>query len=168
MIELARRAVEATVAANAGDAEAYASQDAERQVRAHGGEVESLTVATRRGIGVRAWIGKRAGYAYGTDLSDAGIRELAARAAETARIADEDEFAGPPELPVALSPDIGGKGAPEAGAGLVLSDPSMGEWSVERVADLALAIERAALEADPRVAGVEQAVYAEVGAPAAA
>lgn len=161
MIELARRAVEATVGAGAGDAEAYASEDAGREVRAHGGAVESLTAATRRGIGVRAWIGKRAGYAYGTDLSDAGIRELAARAAETARIADEDEFAGPPEHPVRPSPDVGGESAPERSGGPDLSDASIGEWTVERVADVALAIERAALEADPRVAGVEQAVYAD-------
>ncbi|HEX7245900.1 MAG TPA: TldD/PmbA family protein [Solirubrobacterales bacterium] len=155
MIELARRAVEATVGAGAGAAEAYASEDAGREVRAHGGAVESLTAATRRGIGVRAWIGQRAGYAYGTDLSDAGIRELAARAAETARIADEDEFAGPPELPVRLSPDMRGESAPE------LRDPSIGEWSSRDVAALALRIEEAALAADRRVAAVEQAVYAD-------
>ncbi len=102
LIELARRAVEGTLAAGAGDAEAYASEDAGREVRVHGGEVESLTAATKRGIGIRAWIGRRAGYAYGTDLSEAGIAELASRAAETARIADEDEFAGPPSFRCAL------------------------------------------------------------------
>ena len=36
----------------------------------------------------------RVGYAYGTDLSEAGIAAIAARAAEAARVADEDEFAG--------------------------------------------------------------------------
>ena len=161
MIELARHAVESTVAAGAGDAEAYASEDAGREVRAHGGAVESLTAATRRGIGVRAWIGKRAGYAYGTDLSGAGIRELAARAAETARIADEDEFAGPPKAPVRLMDPTGPKGAPERAGALDLSDGSIGEWGVDRIADLALGVERAAIEADARVAGVEQAVYAD-------
>ncbi len=162
MIELARRAVEGTLAAGAGEAEAYASEDAGREVRVHGGEVESLTAATKRGIGVRAWIGRRSGYAYGTDLSEAGIAELASRAAETARIADEDEFAGPPELPVRLSRDITGKGAPEGGAvELELSDPSLADWTTERVAELALEIERAALDSDLRVAGVEQAVYAD-------
>jgi PmbA protein len=160
LIELARRAVENTLAAGAGDAEAYASEDAGREVRVHGGEVESLTAATKRGIGIRAWIGRRAGYAYGTDLSEAGIAELAARAAETARIADEDEFAGPPELPVRLSPDMGGESAPEPVA-LELSDPSLAATSTAEVAGLALEIERAALAADGRVAGVEQAVYAD-------
>ena len=65
-------------------------------MRVHGGEVESLSAATQRGIGIRAWIGKRVGYAYGTDLSETGVTALAARAAEAARVADEDEFAGPP------------------------------------------------------------------------
>ena len=69
----AGRAVEAALAAGAGDAEAYASRDSGREVRVHGGEVESLTAATQSGIGVRAWIGGRVGYAYGTDLSEAGI-----------------------------------------------------------------------------------------------
>ena len=161
MIEPARRAVERTLAAGATDAEAYAVEDAGREVRAHGGEVESLTAATQRGIGVRAWIGHRVGYAYGTDLSDAGIDALAQRAAEVAGVADEDEFAGPAELPVRLIPDMGGKGAPEPATAPDLSDPSIAAYSLADVAELTLAIERAALEADPRVAGVEQAVYAD-------
>jgi PmbA protein len=161
VIEAARRAVEAALAAGASDAEAYASQDDGREVRVHGGEVESLTAATKRGIGVRAWIGARVGYAFGTDLSDPGLKALAARAAEAARTADEDQYAAPPELPVRLMRSMTTKGAPEPlGAG-ELTDPSVAEWSTGRVAELALAVERAALEADTRIAGVEQAVYAD-------
>jgi len=163
LIEQASRAVEAALAAGASDAEAYASEDAGREVRAHGGEVESLTAATKRGIGVRAWIGKRLGYAFGTDLSKAGIAALAGRAVEAARVADEDEFAGPPnptEVPVRLIRSIATKGAPERIA-LELTDPSLAATSIADVAELSLAIERAALDADPRVAGVEQAVYAD-------
>ena len=58
------------MAAGAGEAEAYASEETGREVRVHGGEVESLTAATQRGIGVRAWLGGRVGYAYGTDSSE--------------------------------------------------------------------------------------------------
>jgi PmbA protein len=161
LIEAARGAVEAALAAGASDAEAYASEDAGREVRAHGGEVESLTAATKRGIGVRAWIGTRVGYAFATDLSDAGVTDLATRAAEAARIADEDEFTGPPELPVRLIPPMGGKGAPEAMTAGELSDPSLAATPIADLAELALAVERAALEADSRIAGVEQAVYAD-------
>jgi PmbA protein len=143
----ARAAVEAAVAAGAGDAEAYASRESGREVRVHGGEVESLTAATQTGIGIRAWIGQRVGYAYGTDLSEAGVRALAERAAENARAADEDEFAGPPD-PAPIEPLAG------------LSDPSAASASAEQVAELALTVERTALAADERVA-VEQAVYAD-------
>lgn len=161
MIEEARSAVLAATKAGAGEAEAYLSEDSGREVRVHGGAVESLTAATQRGLGVRAWIGQRVGYAYGTDLSETGIAALAERAAEAARVADEDEFAGPPELPLRLSPEIAGEGTPERGDGLGLSDPTIGEWSTGRLAELTLEIERAALAADPRVAGIEQAVYAD-------
>lgn len=147
MIAFARRAVEVALATGASDAEAYASEDRGREVRVHGGEVESLTAATKRGIGVRAWIGARVGYAYDTDLSEGGIESLAARAAELARVADEDEFTGPP--------------APSEARELALSDPSVERRSTAEVADLALAVERATLDADPRVAAVEQAVYAD-------
>ncbi len=148
MIEVAKRVVEAALAGGAGASEAYASEEAGREVRVHGGQVESLTAATQRGVGVRAWIGGRVGYAFGTDTSEAGIAAIAAGAVEAATVADEDEFAGPP--------------APEAAASLDgLSDPSLGEWAGDRVAELALAVERAALATDSRIAGVEQAVYAD-------
>ncbi len=144
----AGRAVEAALAAGAGEAEAYASRESGREVRVHGGEVESLTAATQSGIGVRAWIGNRVGYAYGTDFSETGVAAIAAAAAEAATVADEDEFAAPPRpAPV------------EALAGL--SDPSVSSWPAAKAAELALAVERTALAADRRVAGVEQAVYAD-------
>jgi len=155
LIEVARRAVEAATAAGASDAEAYAAEDQGREVRAHAGEVESFSAATQRGVGIRAWIGKRVGYAYGTDLSQAGVTALAGRAAEAARAADEDEFAGPPR-PLHAE---GAQGA--AQPEVVLSDPTMAEWSPDQLAELTLAIEAAALAADSRIAGVEQAVYAD-------
>jgi PmbA protein len=159
LIAVARRAVEAATAAGASDAEAYAAEDGGREVRVHGGEVESLSAATQRGVGIRAWIGKRVGYAYGTDLSEAGVAALSERAAEAARVADVDEFAGPPAPPVRLLHAAGAKGAPEQE--IALSDPRLAEWSVDRLAELTLEIERSALAADSRIAGVEQAVYAD-------
>ncbi len=147
LAELAASAVERAVAAGAGDAEAYASEAENREVRVHGGEVESLTAATQRGLGLRVWIGGRVGYGFGTDLSPGGVEAIAARAVEASRVADEDEFAGPPA----------GNGEAPALAGL--SDDSRAEWSPAQIADLALTVERTALESDARIAAVEQAVY---------
>jgi PmbA protein len=149
-LELAELAVAAVRDAGAADGEAYAAEAARREVRVHGGKVESLGAATQRGLGLRAWDGGRVGYAFGTDLSPAGVREIAARAVSAARASDPDEFAGPPEA---------GDGKPAALAGL--SDPSAREWTTDRVADLALAVERAAVGHDERIAGVEQAVYVD-------
>ena len=144
----AGRGVEAALAAGAGEAEAYAAEDSGREVRVHGGEVESLSAATQSGLGVRAWIGGRVDYAYGTDLSEGGIGAIAARAAEAAGIADEDDSAAPPQpAPFEALPG--------------LSDPSVETWTTAQVAELALSVERAALDTDDRVAGVEQAVYAD-------
>jgi PmbA protein len=144
----AGRAVEAALGAGAGEAEAYVSEESGREVRVHGGEVESLTAATQSGIGVRAWIGGRVGYAYGTDLSTTGVAAIAARAAEAAAVADEDEFALPPRpAPVEALPG--------------LSDPAVAAWSTAQAAELALTVERTALAADPRVVGVETVVYAD-------
>jgi PmbA protein len=145
---VARRAVEAATGAGAGEAEAYVSRESGREVRVHGGEVESLTAATQSGLGIRAWIDHRVGYAFGTDLSEAGVAAIAARAAEAAAVADEDEYASPPH-PAGF----------EALPGL--SDPSLAEWDTSRVVDLALTVERTALESDPRLVGVETAVYAD-------
>ena len=66
-------------------------------MRVYAGEVESLSDAGGRGIGVRAFAGTRAGYAYGTDLSDEGVAETARAAREAAELADEDEYEGLPE-----------------------------------------------------------------------
>ncbi|HEU4904639.1 MAG TPA: TldD/PmbA family protein [Solirubrobacterales bacterium] len=147
LAEQAAAAIERAGAAGAEGAEAYVSEAETREVRVHGGEIESLTAATQRGLGLRVWIGGRVGYGFGTELSAAGVAAIAERAVEAARVADEDEFAAPG----------GDTGAPPAPAGL--SDPSQGEWSPARIAELALAVERSALAADERVVAVEQAVY---------
>jgi PmbA protein len=148
---MAMRAVERAVGAGAGDAEAYASDAETREVRVHDRKVESLTAATQRGLGLRVWIGGRVGYGFGTDLSAEGLEGIATRAVDAARAADEDEFAAAP----------GWGGEPPAVPGL--SDPSRAESSPARIAELALGVERSALEADERVVAVEQAVYFDSG-----
>ncbi len=147
---IAAEAVDAALAAGAGDAEAFVQDSVGREIRVFDGEVESLTDAGQRGIGVRCWIDHRVGYAYGTDLADAGLREIAAAAVEAARVADADEHASAPEVTGAPEPQIPG-----------LADLRLGEWQTPQKVDLAKAIERACREADPRVVAVETAVYAD-------
>ena len=145
--DAARRAVEAAVSAGASDADAWAEESTSRRIRVYSGEVESLSDAGGRGIGIRAFAGARAGYAYGTDLTDEGVAELARAAREAAELADEDEHEGLPE---------------ELGTAEVngLASPAFADWTTERKVELALAVERAA-RAREGVTQVENAVYSD-------
>ena len=118
--EVAADAVAAALAAGAGDAEAYVEDSTGREIRVFDGEVESLTEAGQRGCGVRAWIDGRVGYAYGTDLGEAGLEGLAADAVEAARVADPDEHAAPPAADGA-APVIEG-----------IFDPALADWTTQR------------------------------------
>jgi PmbA protein len=148
--DIAGRAVEAAVSAGAGDADAWAERTVSREVRVYEGKVESLSDAGGRGVGVRAFSDGRSGYAYGTDLRDEGVAELARSAVDAARVTDPDEHAG---LPAEC-------GSAEVGA---LASPELARWSTERKVELALEVERAA-RAREGVTQVENAVYSDAEA----
>jgi PmbA protein len=149
----AGRATDAALSAGATDAEAWAEESTSRQVRVYNDEVESLSDAGGRGVGVRAFVGARSGYAYGTDLSDGGVAEVAEVARQAAEVADEDEHGGLPD---------------ECGTTVVadLASAELAAWSTERKVELALEVERAARARDG-VTQVEQAVYTDVEAAVA-
>jgi PmbA protein len=145
--QAAAGAVEAALAAGASDAEAWAEHGVEREIRVYEGSVESLTDAASHGIGIRSFNDGRWGYAYGTDLSDDGLRSLAEAAAGAAAVADSDEHAGLPD---------------EFGAADVasLASPALAEWDTARKIELALQIERVARSHDG-VSQVEETMYAD-------
>ncbi len=153
--DAARRAVDAATAAGASDAEAWSEGSRSREVRIHAGEVESLAEASGRGVGIRAWIGTRTGYAYGTDLSESGLAELAEAAVGAARVADEDENSAAPE-PSGEPPEIEG-----------LRDPAVAGTETAEVIELAKRVERVALDRDERVTAVEEVVYVDEDGDAA-
>jgi PmbA protein len=145
--DVARRGVDAALAAGAGDADAWAERSTERQIRVYDGGVESLTDATSAGIGIRAFIDGRVGYAHGTDTTDDGIRALGRAAYTAAAVADIDPWAALPE---------------EAGSAPVtgLHSPELARWTTEQKIELAVAIERAA-RSHEGVSQVEDTVYSD-------
>jgi PmbA protein len=145
--DAAERGVEAALAAGASDAEGLAQESTSRRIRVYNGEVESLSDAGGRGVGIRAFAGSRFGYAFGTDLSDEGVAEIAQSARAAAEVADEDDYAGLPEKS-ATTPIDG------------LASPALAEWSTERKVELALEIERAA-RSHEGITQVENAVYSD-------
>src|SRR2546423_12175817 len=108
MPELADLCARAVEHAEAGEEiEAFAESGRQVQVRVRGGEVESLTSAETRGLGVRAVVDGRVGYAYGADPSPDEVAELVRSARESATFAEPDDANGLPELtPVDPMPDM--------------------------------------------------------------
>lgn len=110
-------------------------------------EVDSLKDAGSRGAGLRVLLGKRAGSAYTSDLSNEGINAMVASALGLAAIATEDPFAGLPD-PAELgriSTDLG------------LFSDDVATTPTETKIALAKAAEEAALSADPRIQNSEGA-----------
>lgn len=57
--------------------------------------LESYRGAATAGLGLRVFVGRRAGFAYGQDVTSAGLARLAARAVESAKIAALQAFPTP-------------------------------------------------------------------------
>jgi PmbA protein len=145
--QAAAAALEAAGAAGATDAEAWAEESQGLQIRVYQEAVESLTDAGGRGLGLRVFVDGRTGYAYGTDLSESGVRALAERAHAGAAAADADEHDGLPEA-FGATPVDG------------LYSAAIEDWSTEQKIDLATAVDRAA-RAREGITQVEQTVYAD-------
>lgn len=149
LAELAAKAAALAIEAGAEASEGFVQDEQEVEIRVYDRAVESLTEAGSRGVGVRAFASEgRTGYAFGTDTSEASLRQLAQRAVEIANSADADEFSGLPE---------------ECGVGAtgVLSAADFGEWDTAAKVELAIAVDDAARRADDRVSQVEQSIYAD-------
>jgi PmbA protein len=144
----ATRAVEEALAAGADQVDAWCERSTSLTVRAYEGEVENLTEAGSRGVGVRAFVGNRTGYAYGWDLGDRGLADVARAAFSAAAVTDADEHAGLPDETGAV--DVG-----------PLVSSELGRWSNERKVELALSVERAARERDPLITNVEDTIYSD-------
>jgi PmbA protein len=140
---IAEQAVAAALDAGADDADAWCEETVSLSVRVYEGAVENLTEAGSRGVGVRAFVGGRTGYAYGSDLGEDGVLAVAREAAESAAVTDVDEHAG---LPAGCAP---------------LVSAEIDSWSTERRVEIGLAVERAARERSDLISNVEDTVYSD-------
>ena len=124
--------------------EAYAEESRHTETSALRGEVEGMTFAESRGVGVRLIDMGRLGYAWAADPTLEEVRAAVRQARENASLAEPDEHNGLPD-PAAFDP------LPE------LFRAESAEVSAESKVDLALEIERRATTSDPRVTKVDVA-----------
>ncbi len=98
---LAEEALDRAVRAGASDAEVVAYEGDEFNVHVRLGEVEQLTEAGSRALGLRVFFeaegGQRTATTSTSDLSDAGIARIVASAVALAKVTGVDPFAGLPE-----------------------------------------------------------------------
>ena len=137
--------------ASAGeDLEAFVTHSRNFEVKAFEGEVESLSSAEPRGAGVRLINDGKPGFAYTTDLTDAGLADLVEAARTNATYSTTDEAVALAPAWETPPPDVPG-----------LLDPDQLEVTPERKVEFVLELERETREADPRIRTVEDSVYAD-------
>jgi PmbA protein len=130
--------------------EAFVTHERNFSVKAYGGEVETLSSSEPRGAGARVITGGRAGFAYTTDMSAAGLKTLLSQARDNSKHATADEavaLAGPWSSP---PDDVPG-----------LYDGSQAEVTPDDKVAFAIELDEATRGADNRVRAVEEAVYAD-------
>jgi PmbA protein len=133
--------------------EVYVSTGTETEIRSYQGEVESLTSASSSGVGVRVLLdgqgGARVGFASAGSLDADVIDEVLRDARDNAGFATPDpmvSFATPDGVEV---------------ADLNLEDPALASMPTERKIALAIELEKAARDADPRVRQIDEASYGD-------
>jgi PmbA protein len=138
--------VHAAVAAAEVDekVEAYAEEGRQTEVSALRGEVEGMTFAESRGLGVRVIRDGRLGYAWAADPTIDEAQEAVWRARDNAALAEPDEHNGLPDAePFAPMPEI-------------YREDSAAVPADDKVR-MALDLERYAVSRDPRVTKVDLA-----------
>ena len=128
--------------------EAFAEERSTTSVEAHKGEVEGLTFAESRGVGVRMISEGRLGFAHAADPSIEEVREAVGRARANAAVASPDPFNA---LPAAETVE------PLDG---LFSESLAGMRTDEKV-PIALEMERLATSSDPRVGKTESVQYGD-------
>ncbi|MGH9088140.1 MAG: TldD/PmbA family protein [Acidimicrobiales bacterium] len=134
--------------------EAYVAKGHDTDVRAYGGEVESLASASSAGVGIRVVAsageeGNRVGFAWAGSLDPAVVKATLEEARDNAAYATPDSHVVLAE-PDGVTP-----------AELDLWDPGFATATTDQKVDLALRLEQQVRNADPRIRQVDSADYGD-------
>lgn len=141
MLAIADRALEGARPGESVEIGVGLGQDVE--VRAYGGEIESLSSALSEGIFIRVISDGRQGTASASSLEESVIAEVLAEARDNARYASADPLAALAE-PDGVEPPA-----------LEFYDDRVHSVSLDEKLAFALELERLVMAADPRIAGLD-------------
>lgn len=138
---LAAQVVELAKRAGAGEAEAFVERSRQASVQVRSGEIEELSEAASKGVGIRVVVEGRLGFASTTDFEPKALESLVNRAVALARqSAPDPAHALPPrEVVTGARPRVEG-----------LFDDAVAELEPGWKVQAAFELERAARAEDPR------------------
>lgn len=146
--EVIERALEALRAAGVRTAEVFLRDALSGSVETKDGAIENVIARGERGVGVRVLDGQRIGFAHSSDLTPAGIETCVDRARRMATITEPDA-------------DLAIASATLSVEDLALYHPGLERRPLAERGALALEVERAAREADPRVTHFRKTSYSD-------
>jgi PmbA protein len=144
-LEFAQDVVNTALNAGAHEAEVYIQTGSEFHVQVRMGDIESLTQASFKGLGLRVFVDKRMGFSSTTDLDPDVLTDMAKTTVQLAKSASRDRFNGLPEVGQGVAPHLD------------LYDPKVLEIPAERKIEMAKEAEKAAFDFDPRIKNSEGA-----------
>ena len=146
--EVTDRALASLRTAGVRTAEVFLRDALSGSVDTKDGEIENVIARGERGLGVRVLEAQRIGFAHSSDLAAAGIDAVVDQARRMATITEAD-----PDLEIA-SGDLDS-------ADLAIFFPGLEERPLAERGAIALAVEKAAREADPRVTHFRKTTYSD-------
>ncbi len=139
--QLTRRAVQRAKKRGARQAEAFLEIGRDSSVTVRDGEIENLSQATSKGLGVRVIVKDRLGFAYTSDFEPGALDAFVDRAVELAAAAAPNKLNGlPSRKELGRYPEL-----PD------LFDPEVANLPPDWKVKAALEIERAGKAVDPRI-----------------
>jgi PmbA protein len=139
--QLAKKVVERAQLRGAEQGEAYLHLGRQSSCRVRDAQIQDLTEATSKGMGLRVIFNQRLGFTYTSDFDTANLDHFVDRALELASAAASNRLNGLPTAEdLGSLQDVGG-----------LFDPSVASLPPDWKIKAALEIERAAKAVDPRI-----------------
>jgi PmbA protein len=147
--ELAQELLRQARSRGADAADAIVARGTDFHATVRKGEVETLTDAGSKALGLRVFVGRRTASSHTSDFSRAALERLVGEVVEMARATGEDPAAGLPDEMV-----------PAEAVELGLFDPSVAATSTDDKIEMARRAEAAALAASPEVTNSQGASVA--------
>jgi len=140
---VAREVLQGALKESPDGAEVFCVSSSSTTIEAKKQQVDALEAACEQGVGLRLLVKNRIGFAYSSSFDPDALKRLVTEALASANSSEPDSANCLPLLPSAY---------PEVST----SDPALMEVTEEQIVDWAVAMEKAALERDPRIRAVRK------------